>query len=156
MAGYCMKTCFNCQATTTGVTPTSSTCSDVPPPAAAGATQYTCAEQKGFGKCAESWMVGYCAQSCFNCATGAPNIPANVPTTGSTSISVPIDESMRLTIVGSRFQTAAGTRVFLNGVNQAWQNYGRSTMRSVQRHVQKASRSLPGFAHPCLCGLILC
>jgi hypothetical protein len=30
-------------------------------------TQYTCADQAGFGKCEESWMAGYCLLSCEKC-----------------------------------------------------------------------------------------
>jgi len=30
-------------------------------------TQYTCADQAGFGKCDESWMEGYCLLSCEKC-----------------------------------------------------------------------------------------
>jgi hypothetical protein len=48
-----------------------------------------------------------------------------VPTTSSTS-SAPIDASLKLKVSGSRFVTAgSGARVFLNGVNQAWNDYGR-------------------------------
>ena len=40
----------------------SATCSDVPPD-----DQYTCAEQAGWGKCDEDFMVGYCCLSCHGC-----------------------------------------------------------------------------------------
>ncbi len=43
------------------------TCTDAPPPAASGQASYSCAEQKGFGKCGESWMQGYCASTCKTC-----------------------------------------------------------------------------------------
>ncbi len=38
------------------------TCTDVPP-----SKYFTCAQQKGFGKCNESFMRGYCNQSCGRC-----------------------------------------------------------------------------------------
>lgn len=28
----------------------------------------TCAQQKGWGKCGESWMKGFCCKSCFQCS----------------------------------------------------------------------------------------
>lgn len=37
-------------------------CSDVPPSGG-----YTCQQQAGWGKCGESWMKGYCCQSCYAC-----------------------------------------------------------------------------------------
>jgi len=37
-------------------------CSDNPPD-----TSYTCAQQKGWGKCGESWMQGHCCKTCFDC-----------------------------------------------------------------------------------------
>ena len=40
----------------------STTCSDNPPD-----SSYTCGQQAGWGKCGETWMVGYCCKSCFNC-----------------------------------------------------------------------------------------
>ena len=29
--------------------------------------QYTCQQQAGWGKCNETWMQGYCCQSCHAC-----------------------------------------------------------------------------------------
>ena len=37
-------------------------CSDIPP-----SGQYTCEQQKSYGKCTESWMIGYCCKTCFDC-----------------------------------------------------------------------------------------
>lgn len=31
---------------------------------------YTCQQQKSWGKCAESWMAGWCCKSCFQCHSG--------------------------------------------------------------------------------------
>lgn len=46
-------------------TPPGSKCSDNVPPGG-----YTCAQQKGYGKCAESWMTsgGFCAKTCGRCS----------------------------------------------------------------------------------------
>ncbi|KAJ3037813.1 hypothetical protein HDV00_001314 [Rhizophlyctis rosea] len=44
---------------TTGV---SQTCDDKPP-----SPDYSCAQQALWGKCTESWMAGYCLQSCGKC-----------------------------------------------------------------------------------------
>merc|ERR1712039_582416 len=30
-------------------------------------TQYTCAQQRSWGKCTESWMAGWCCKTCFQC-----------------------------------------------------------------------------------------
>jgi len=50
-------------ASETGETGAQSTpCSDIPPDAL-----YTCAEQAGWGKCNEPWMVGFCDASCGRC-----------------------------------------------------------------------------------------
>lgn len=37
-------------------------CTNIPPD-----STYTCAQQAGWGKCGESWMQGYCNQSCGRC-----------------------------------------------------------------------------------------
>ena len=37
-------------------------CSDIPP-----SSDYTCVQQSQWGKCNETWMKGYCCQSCFAC-----------------------------------------------------------------------------------------
>jgi hypothetical protein len=61
MAGYCLQTCFNCNAApATPSTPStpSATCTDVAPEGG-----YTCQQQKEWGKCAESWMKGFCDQT---------------------------------------------------------------------------------------------
>ena len=41
------------------------TCSDLTPPGSGH--QYTCAQQKSWGKCSASFMKGYCCQTCHNC-----------------------------------------------------------------------------------------
>ena len=43
-------------------------CCDYPPPG----SKHTCAEESGFGKCSESWMVGYCDLSCGRCGKALP------------------------------------------------------------------------------------
>eukprot|EP01024_Parvocaulis_polyphysoides_P019786 TRINITY_DN19055_c0_g1_i5.p2 TRINITY_DN19055_c0_g1~~TRINITY_DN19055_c0_g1_i5.p2 ORF type:complete len:217 (-),score=36.43 TRINITY_DN19055_c0_g1_i5:378-1028(-) len=42
-------------------------CSDEPPKAELGQKQYTCEEQKGFGKCDEDFMLGFCECTCDRC-----------------------------------------------------------------------------------------
>jgi hypothetical protein len=37
-------------------------CTDIPPD-----NSYTCSQQAGWGKCSESWMVGFCCKTCFQC-----------------------------------------------------------------------------------------
>ena len=48
-----------------GVDPPADTCScsDVPP-----SSDYTCAEQAGWGQCDQSWMAGFCCRSCSACS----------------------------------------------------------------------------------------
>ena len=41
-------------------------CTDIAPDAT-----YTCAQQAGWGKCNETWMVGKCDASCGRCSTGS-------------------------------------------------------------------------------------
>lgn len=50
-------------------------CTDAPPAAPAGQTQYTCETQKSWGKCGESWMHGYCATVCGTCQKGGASPP---------------------------------------------------------------------------------
>ena len=38
-------------------------CSDTPPPG-----QYTCAQQKSWGKCSADFMRGFCCKTCWGCA----------------------------------------------------------------------------------------
>ncbi len=45
-----------------------SMCTDTPPD-----NNFSCAEQAGWGKCNESWMQGFCNQSCGRCAPEAPS-----------------------------------------------------------------------------------
>jgi hypothetical protein len=45
--------------------PSPGTCTDVAPD-----TNYTCAEQKNFGKCDKPWMEGFCCKTCFDCKSG--------------------------------------------------------------------------------------
>ncbi|KAK9869002.1 hypothetical protein WJX84_008231 [Apatococcus fuscideae] len=40
-----------------------SSCPDTPP-----SSSYTCAQQKSFGQCSQSWMSGYCKQTCGKCS----------------------------------------------------------------------------------------
>ena len=52
-------------------------CADVAPPPG----QYTCAQQKGYGKCGASWMVGYCLVTCGTCASATSKpAQASAPT----------------------------------------------------------------------------
>ena len=50
-------------------------CVDVKPK---GSPQYTCAQQKGWGKCSASWMKGYCKKTCGTCG-GQTHPPAGAP-----------------------------------------------------------------------------
>uniref|UniRef100_A0A914QDT3 PLAC domain-containing protein n=1 Tax=Panagrolaimus davidi TaxID=227884 RepID=A0A914QDT3_9BILA len=47
-------------------------CNDVPPPTSA---QYTCEQQRQWGKCNETWMTGYCCKSCANSQLCCNDIP---------------------------------------------------------------------------------
>jgi len=40
-------------------------CKDVAPD-----SKYSCAQQKSWGKCSQSFMKGHCCQTCFNCKSG--------------------------------------------------------------------------------------
>eukprot|EP01025_Chloroclados_australasicus_P060941 TRINITY_DN78_c0_g1_i5.p1 TRINITY_DN78_c0_g1~~TRINITY_DN78_c0_g1_i5.p1 ORF type:complete len:218 (-),score=15.53 TRINITY_DN78_c0_g1_i5:1129-1782(-) len=42
-------------------------CNDNPPPPAKGEEQYTCKQQKDWGKCDEDFMAGYCECTCERC-----------------------------------------------------------------------------------------
>jgi len=44
-------------------------CDDVAPD-----DQSTCAQQTDWGKCGESWMVGYCCATCFECDASCTGI----------------------------------------------------------------------------------
>lgn len=59
--------------------PAPSTCDDKPTPG------YTCAQQKSWGKCNETWMTGggYCRQTCGRCQTAVPTCE-DKPTPGYT------------------------------------------------------------------------
>jgi len=46
-------------------TPSGGSCTDVPPD-----NNYSCQQQASYGKCGESWMQGYCCQTCFGCSVG--------------------------------------------------------------------------------------
>lgn len=50
-------------------------CEDTAPPGGG----FTCAQQKGWGKCSESWMVenGWCAATCGRCGGGNVTAPAD-------------------------------------------------------------------------------
>ncbi len=45
-------------------------CTDTPPD-----SNYSCAQQKSWGKCGESWMQNYCNQSCGRCTSSTPPPP---------------------------------------------------------------------------------
>jgi ShK domain-like len=47
-------------------------CTDVAP-----SKDYTCAQQKGFGKCNEAFMKNYCNKSCGRCGAAVPS-PAGI------------------------------------------------------------------------------
>ena len=49
-------------------TPTPQPCTDSAPD-----PQYTCAQQKSWGKCSESFMKGFCCKTCFDCRVGCGN-----------------------------------------------------------------------------------
>eukprot|EP01024_Parvocaulis_polyphysoides_P056265 TRINITY_DN5894_c0_g4_i3.p1 TRINITY_DN5894_c0_g4~~TRINITY_DN5894_c0_g4_i3.p1 ORF type:complete len:275 (-),score=36.09 TRINITY_DN5894_c0_g4_i3:858-1565(-) len=42
-------------------------CNDMPPQAGEGEQQFSCAEQKSFGKCDEDFMLGFCECTCDRC-----------------------------------------------------------------------------------------
>ncbi len=44
-----------------------SDCDDIAPPEVPGFPHYTCQQQASWGKCEESWMLGYCRVSCGAC-----------------------------------------------------------------------------------------
>lgn len=48
--------------------PSPSSCTDTAPD-----TNYTCQQQKNFGKCSKPWMDGYCCKTCFNCDSKCSN-----------------------------------------------------------------------------------
>ena len=50
-------------------------CVDVAP----NGTNYTCAQQKSFGKCNAAFMAGYCKVTCGRCATAAVAAPKASP-----------------------------------------------------------------------------
>lgn len=47
-------------------------CSDIAPPPG----QYSCAQQKGWGKCEASFMKGFCCKTCFECQSGCGKLQA--------------------------------------------------------------------------------
>merc|ERR1712072_612732 len=68
MKGHCCKTCHNCSC---GARPSppgpprpplGPKCADKPP-----SGSWSCAQQKAWGKCHDSFMKGHCCQTCFNC-----------------------------------------------------------------------------------------
>eukprot|EP01023_Acetabularia_acetabulum_P000960 TRINITY_DN10358_c0_g1_i10.p2 TRINITY_DN10358_c0_g1~~TRINITY_DN10358_c0_g1_i10.p2 ORF type:complete len:134 (-),score=28.12 TRINITY_DN10358_c0_g1_i10:79-480(-) len=57
---------------TTSTTPSSPSpppclCNDNPPPSGDNDTQFTCSEQKEFGKCDADFMLGFCECTCDRC-----------------------------------------------------------------------------------------
>ncbi len=65
MTGYCATVCGTCAKPAPRPT---AACTNDAPPAASGQTQYSCDDQRRFGKCGETWMQGYCASTCNTCA----------------------------------------------------------------------------------------
>jgi len=59
--------------------PDTCSCSDVAP-----SSDYTCAQQAGWGKCGEDYMKGYCCRSCHACKGCAPPPTPPPPTPGCT------------------------------------------------------------------------
>jgi hypothetical protein len=60
--------------------PPNPNCTDVPP--AASGANYTCAQQKSWGKCnatSDPWMIGYCCKTCWGCAAGCGGPPPHAP-----------------------------------------------------------------------------
>ena len=59
-------------------------CADVAPPPG----QYSCAQQKGWGKCGASWMAGYCLVTCGTCKASTP-APASASAPTATILAAP-------------------------------------------------------------------
>eukprot|EP01026_Neomeris_dumetosa_P000212 TRINITY_DN1004_c0_g1_i4.p1 TRINITY_DN1004_c0_g1~~TRINITY_DN1004_c0_g1_i4.p1 ORF type:complete len:691 (+),score=108.86 TRINITY_DN1004_c0_g1_i4:256-2073(+) len=74
-----------------------STCNDNPPN-----DDYTCAQQKEFGKCGDEFLVGYCECTCETCATGAM---ATTTTTGELQTSGA--EEAAITVLSNAFAEGA-------------------------------------------------
>jgi hypothetical protein len=53
------------------------TCTDVAPD-----SKHSCAQQKAWGKCSQSFMKGHCCKTCFNCQCGAGPTPPRPPAPG--------------------------------------------------------------------------
>ena len=67
-------------------------CTDMPPD-----KQYTCAQQKGWGKCDTSkfpFMKGHCCRTCFNCAPNCGRVAATCR--GASSLAVRLPESKKI------------------------------------------------------------
>jgi hypothetical protein len=71
------KTCPCCAAAhalmTSPVSTAAATCADVAP-----SKDFTCTQQKAFGKCNESFMKGYCNRSCGRCSAAAAGVYCNM------------------------------------------------------------------------------
>merc|ERR1712176_321787 len=65
-------------------------CTDEYPPEVD--TQYTCADQAGFGKCEESWMQGFCLLSCEKCEASASEDGDGEETVGNVQEELEEDE----------------------------------------------------------------
>eukprot|EP01025_Chloroclados_australasicus_P028241 TRINITY_DN2800_c0_g1_i1.p2 TRINITY_DN2800_c0_g1~~TRINITY_DN2800_c0_g1_i1.p2 ORF type:complete len:471 (-),score=88.17 TRINITY_DN2800_c0_g1_i1:375-1787(-) len=73
MSGYCECTCGVCGQSAqkmtmpVDVSNCPEQCNDDAPPDESGEVLYTCEDQKRWGKCTESYMVGYCECTCGTC-----------------------------------------------------------------------------------------
>ncbi|KAJ3126043.1 hypothetical protein HK098_007920 [Nowakowskiella sp. JEL0407] len=65
---------------TTVTSPSPSATSSVTCPDNAPSTDYTCVQQASWGKCNETWMIGFCAYSCGRCPKSNDGV-FNIPTT---------------------------------------------------------------------------
>ena len=77
-------------------------CSDTAPPPG----QYTCAQQKGWGKCDTSFMKGYCCKTCFECQSGCGKTAAT-----TTAITLPSEQQQRIKVVRMEFKANYQTGV---------------------------------------------
>lgn len=59
-------------------------CTDVKPK---GSEQYSCQQQKAWGKCSASWMHGFCKKTCGKCSAAAPSHHSSSPSHSSSSSS---------------------------------------------------------------------
>jgi uncharacterized surface protein with fasciclin (FAS1) repeats len=60
--GYCSSTCGFCQCRNEDYDSDCASCDDIAPDG-----QFSCAQQRDFGKCDESWMKPFCRKTCGRC-----------------------------------------------------------------------------------------